>query len=278
MKLKALLTTACLCMGLLCLTACGGVDERTYQYPETTVLFNDFHIIQTVYSPGVMKVYYRGGQLKDNPIRCYDANFEDLGDQFKHTFRNGVLIVEADFAEEISGLTIEDMAHDVVYRLRYLDSPQFAWLADTLWYDYGWMEMGDAERYYSEAELKAQADLANKEQQETLVVFAALEGTWVSEDGLQKYVFSVNEEGNHLTVKESWYHEMEQNWVSWEILVKSAFQSEYYNAMGEEDDNFIEIRLSTGDPSAMDSYILYNPQENTIQVNDTTYRWTESRE
>ena len=26
--------------------------------------------------------------------------------------------------------------------LRYLDSPQFAWLADTFWYDYGRMELG----------------------------------------------------------------------------------------------------------------------------------------
>ena len=26
-----------------------------------------------------MELYYRGGQFKDNPIRCYDANFEDLG-------------------------------------------------------------------------------------------------------------------------------------------------------------------------------------------------------
>ena len=44
--------------------------------------FYDFHIKKTVYSPGVMKLYYRGGQFKDTPIRCYDANFEDLEDQF----------------------------------------------------------------------------------------------------------------------------------------------------------------------------------------------------
>ena len=44
--------------------------------------FYDFHIKKTVYSPGVMKLYYRGGQFKDTPTRCYDANFEDLEDQF----------------------------------------------------------------------------------------------------------------------------------------------------------------------------------------------------
>lgn len=84
-----------------------------------------------------MKLYYRGGQFKDNPIRCYDTNFEDLGDQFKYSFQNGVLTVQAEFAEKISGLTIEDREHDVIYHLRYLDSSQFAWLADVFWYDDG---------------------------------------------------------------------------------------------------------------------------------------------
>ena len=98
-KLKTFLITASLWMRLLGLTACGGADVRTYQYPETALLFDSLHIKKTVYSPGVMELYYRGGQFKDNPIRCYDANFEDLGDQFEHTFQNGVLTVQADFAE-----------------------------------------------------------------------------------------------------------------------------------------------------------------------------------
>ena len=107
MKFKALLIAAGLGMSLLGLTSCGQVDGCTYPYPETSVLFDDFHITKTIYNQGTMRLYYRGVQFKDNPIRCYDANFEDLGDQFDHTFRNGVLTVQANFAEKISGLTIE---------------------------------------------------------------------------------------------------------------------------------------------------------------------------
>ena len=202
MKLKTFLIMAGLWMGLLGLTVCGGADVRTYQYPETAVLFNDFHIKKTVYRPGVMKLYYRGGQFKDTPIRCYDANFEDLGDQFDHTFRNGVLIVRADFAEQISGLTIEDKDHDTVYHLRYLDSPQFAWLADVFWYDEGWSETGDREAYYSATELQAEADRKAESQKEAQEVFALLEGTWISEDGLQKYVFSTDADGSELRAAE----------------------------------------------------------------------------
>ena len=44
MKLKTFLITASLWMGLLGLTACGDADMRTYQYPETAVLFDDLHI------------------------------------------------------------------------------------------------------------------------------------------------------------------------------------------------------------------------------------------
>ena len=40
MKLKTFLIMAGLWMGLFGLTACGGADVRTYQYPETAVLFD----------------------------------------------------------------------------------------------------------------------------------------------------------------------------------------------------------------------------------------------
>ena len=36
-------------MSLLGLTSCGQVDECTYPYPETSVLFDDFHITKTIY-------------------------------------------------------------------------------------------------------------------------------------------------------------------------------------------------------------------------------------
>lgn len=40
MKFKTFLITASLWMGLLGLTACDDADVRTYQYPETAVLFD----------------------------------------------------------------------------------------------------------------------------------------------------------------------------------------------------------------------------------------------
>ena len=273
MKFKALLIAAGLGMSLLGLTSCGQVDGCTYPYPETSVLFDDFHITKTIYSQGTMRLYYRGVQFKDNPIRCYDANFEDLGDQFEYSFQNGVLTVQADFAEQISGLTIEDKDHDTVYHLRYLDSRQFAWLADTFWLDYGMMTMGDEARYYSDAERQAQAEQESAEHGQTRDVFALLEGTWISEDGLQKYVFSTDADGSELRAAELWFDETEQKWNGWELCVESAFQTPYFGGEYSEDvaEHLQEIVLGNSDHAAADMCVLYDSEENVIRDTNTIY-------
>ncbi len=281
MKCKIFLAIASLWMGLLDLTACSRVNECTYQYPETAVLFDDFHIKKTVYRPDVMKLYYRGGQLKDNPIRCYDANFEDLGDQFEYSFQNGVLTVQADFAERISGLMIEDREHDVVYHLRYLDSSQFAWLADVFWYDEGWCEMGDRELYYSEAELQAEADKKNEDQKAAQETFALLEGTWITEDSLQKYEFVANEDECGMDCCNMWWNSETQRWDSWSFFAETAFQTKGADALLEFDvdcdeiaekaERLIAITLVNRDHAAANMCILYDPDENVIKDTDAIY-------
>lgn len=228
-----------------------------------------------------MRLYYRGVQFKDNPIRCYDANFEDLGDQFDHTFRNGVLTVQADFAEKISGLTIEDRAHDIIYRLRYLDSPQFAWLADVFWYDEGWSETGDREAYYSAAELQAEADRKAESKKEAQEVFALLEGTWVTEDGLQKYEFVVNEDKSGMNCCTMWWNNETQEWYSWSIFVESAFRTKsfdlgcdadcVYDEIAEKAEKLITVILVNSDRTAADMHILYDSEENVIKDTDAIY-------
>ena len=146
--MKKTLLAMSILLGLLGFSACGEAGSRTvYQYRETEV-FQNFHVKKAVYTPGELKLYYRGGAFKDNTVRCYGADFEDLGDAFAYTFQNGVLTIRADFAEQISGLMIDDPDQSVRYRLRYLNSSQFASLTDIFWYDDGWSETGDAEAYY----------------------------------------------------------------------------------------------------------------------------------
>ena len=271
MKLKAFLIMAGLWMGLFCLTACGGADVRTYQYPETAVLFDDFQIKKTVYSPGVMKLYYRGGQFEDTPIRCYDANFEDLGDDFKCGFQKGVLTIRADFAERISGLMIRKSNDSFIFQLRYLDSEQFAWLAQVFAYDEGWSQYGNTEAYYSAEERKALEDKAAAERQTTAKIFALLEGTWVSEDGMQRYEFAMDDDNRCLIAEKLWFDAETQEWYSTYVYAESASKSWYFDETCEEWEELTQFVLVNRDHSAANMSVIYEETEKTIRSGDDTF-------
>lgn len=283
---KTLLAMSIL-LGLLGFSACGEAGSRTvYQYRETEV-FQNFYVKKAVYTPGELKLYYRGGAFKDNTIRCYGADFEDLGDAFAYTFQNGVLTIRADFAEQISGLMIDDPDQSVRYRLRYLDSSQFASLTDIFWYDAGWSETGDAETYYSAEELQAEADRKAAIRQEKLETFALLEGTWVCTDGLSKYEFTVNEDKSGMECSQMWWNEGEQSWDSQYVFAKSAFQTKGvdallavgfdfdagsdYDEIAEKTEKLIAITLVNSDPAAADMCVLYDSEENVITDTDAIY-------
>ena len=121
--------------------------------------------------------------------------------------------------------------------------------------------------------MKAQADIANKEQQETLDIFAILEGTWVSEDGVQKYVFSENEDGTHWYAEELWFDETEQKWHGWELCVESASQTPYFGGEYSKDvtEHLQEIVLGNSDHAAADLHVLYDTQNEVILGSGLTY-------
>lgn len=286
-NMKKTLLAMSILLGLLGFSACGEAGSRTvYQYRETEV-FQNFYVKKAVYTPGELKLYYRGGAFKDNTIRCYGADFEDLGDAFTYTFQNGVLTIQADFAEQISGLMIDDPDQSVRYRLRYLDSSQFASLTDIFWYDAGWSETGDAEAYYSAEELQAEADRKAAIRQEKQETFALLEGTWVCEDGLRKYEFTVNEDKSGMECRQMWWNEGEQSWDSQYVFAKSAFQTKGFDALlavgfdfdagsdydeiAEKTEKLIAITLVNSDPAAADMCVLYDSEENVITDTDAIY-------
>ena len=286
-NMKKTLLAMSILLGLLGFSACGEAGSRTvYQYRETEV-FQNFYVKKAVYTPGELKLYYRGGAFKDNTIRCYGADFEDLGDAFAYTFQNGVLTIRADFAEQISGLMIDDPDQSVRYRLRYLDSSQFASLTDIFWYDAGWSETGDAQTYYSAGELQAEADRKAAIRQEKLETFALLEGTWVCTDGLSKYEFTVNEDKSGMECSQMWWNEGEQSWDSQYVFAKSAFQTKGvdallavgfdfdagsdYDKIAEKTEKLIAITLVNSDPAAADMCVLYDSEENVITDTDTIY-------
>lgn len=156
--------------GAFVLASCGQLKGRTvYRYAEPSVFPDSFQIKKTVYTPGTMKLYYGGEDLSGMELRCYDAEFYDLGDDFTFEIKDDVIIVKADFADRISGLQIGTTVNDTFYHLRYLDSEQFAWKVEMLWLDAGWSEMvSDTPSYYTEEEIKEGKGQNTEERQETV--------------------------------------------------------------------------------------------------------------
>ena len=135
------------------------------------------------------------------------------------------------------------------------------------------MTMGDEARYYSDAERQAQAEQERAEHEQTRNVFALLEGTWISEDGLQKYVFSMDADGSELRAAELWRSETEQMWSGWELRVESAFQTPYFGGEYSEDvaEHLQEIVLGNSDHAAADLHVLYDTQNAVILGGGLTY-------
>ena len=76
-----------------------------------------------------------------------------------------------------------------------------------------------------------------------------LEGTWITEDGLQKYEFVANEDKSGMNCCTMWWNNETEEWYSWSIFAESAFR----------------------DHTAADMRILYDSEENVIKDTDTIY-------
>ena len=160
-------------------------------------------------------------------------------------------------------------------------------MTDVFWYDAGWSETGDTEAYYSAEELQAEADRKAAIRQEALETFALLEGTWVCEDGLRKYEFTVNEDESGMACSQMWWNEDEQSWESQYVFAKSAFQTKGFDALraadfdcdadcdydeiAEKAKKLIAIALVNNDPAAADVQVLYDLDENVIRDTDAIY-------
>ncbi len=243
-----------------------------FQYPETAVYNDEIQVIKAVYSPGQMKLYYRGEDWRKGRVRCYDADFEDLGDEFTYSLRWGVLTIKADFADRISGLTIDDTETGTIrYHLRYLDSAQFAWMADIFWFDDGWQSVGDADRYYSQEEREALAKEEAEDIRKTMDIYALLQGTWISEDGQRQYDFYKDEETDCLIAEDLCRSESGEDWESWSFYAGSAYWSEYYDEDGEEDEQLRMITLVNTSSTAANMSFLYDREQDVFWDGDTAF-------
>lgn len=234
-------------------------NQVVYQYKDTNVYYDDIQIKKVIYTPSEMKLYCSGIDFSDSQIKCFDASFNDLGDEFTYKFKNNVLTIKSDFAASISGLEIHEGENGPIYHFRYLDSSQFAWLVEELWLDEGWEEVGEANKYYTEAELQEKEELEKERRQETLDTFSLLEGAWTSKDELCTYTFSMDEEEN-IVVQMKAYEEETDSYFEDSFIVENAYQS-----IDDEADT-MDILLEDASHSSADFNLTYNLKDHTLNI------------
>ena len=108
-----------------------------------------------------------------------------------------------------------------------------------------------------------------------------LEGTWVTEDGLQKYEFVANEDKSGMNCCTMWWNNETQEWYSWNIFAESAFRTKsfdfgcdadcVYDEIAEKAEKLITIILINSDRTAADMRSLYDSEENVIKDTDAIY-------
>ena len=108
-----------------------------------------------------------------------------------------------------------------------------------------------------------------------------LEGTWVTEDGLQKYEFVANEDKSGMNCCTMWWNNETQEWYSWSIFAESAFRTKsfdfvcdadcVYDEIAEKAEKLITVILVNSDHTAADMRILYDSEENVIKDTDAIY-------
>ena len=172
--------------------ACKGKESKTvYSYGESS-LTEAFSLEKMVVYQDRAELYFENASFDTiSKVYCYDKDFKYL-EEAEIDFNREVLTLKGSEATKISGIALY-VSSDYYFKIRYLDSNQYAVLTYEFVSDIGFEEFGDKKAYYTDAELKKEKDDEQAEYESDREVFDYLEGSWVSEDGnSRKYFYEEN--------------------------------------------------------------------------------------
>lgn len=192
-----------LCSSFL-FTACSEAttkkETKTYVYkdPEQCA---DMKITKSEYGETSLKVYMKPvytdmGSWEIDWLRCFDQDLQPLTQKLKYTYGKGVLEIQSDAPETITGLEIH-FVNSFGLKVRYLNSEQFAGLSLLFVDDVGEVESGDSDRYYTEEEKEKARQREERRKQEELEAFEMVKGHWYDPNGDSFVDISKGEEGTY---------------------------------------------------------------------------------
>lgn len=161
------------CLGMF-LGGCAFDNNKTEFKYENPEIVEGFILYKSVYEENKLTLYF-DSNLYEN-YRVYSTSEIDCEK------KSDRVIITADDVSTITSLAIEDSEHR--YELRYLNTNQYAVLAYSMAYDYGWLHYGGRkEDFYTQEELDEQR--RQEEEREALfdANWAILEGCYEADNG-----------------------------------------------------------------------------------------------
>ncbi len=190
MKKKLIYLISLLILVAMSLTACGelGTKKKTYKYEEKTV-YNNTEITKTVYYENGVKIYYKSDRISsETEFIFYDEEFNKIEEGIEYKLEDEFILVTGANATKVSGMYIE-FGYADIYKVRYLDSEQFASLAIVPATDIEYVTEGDKEAYYTQEELDEQQARIDAKEALILEALGLVEGKWKTEDGAKELHF-----------------------------------------------------------------------------------------
>lgn len=125
-------------------------------------------------------IYGNGFDRSMEVSGCYDDMLKPIDDNFSYDISTKKIIISIEAARRISGVYIK--SGDVEYKIRYLDSDQYAMIWSEFVCDIGIVENGNIDAYYTSQELESMKAVQIAEDIKLSNNFSPLEGNWESEN------------------------------------------------------------------------------------------------
>lgn len=140
----------------------------------------DITIAKSEYYDNKLVIYGSGFDEFTEVNSCYDNMLCAIDEEFTYDISDKKITIVIDDAIRISGIYIQ--AKEEEYKIRYLDSNQFAMIWSEFVCDVGLTESGNIEAYYTRQELGARNAASNVADRMLAENFSYLEGNWAAEN------------------------------------------------------------------------------------------------
>ena len=184
---------------------------------------------------------------KESYVLCFDENGEEIPDNkftFKINDKKGTIEIKYKKADLINGIEFHpDEYNDISFKIRYLQSDDYAILTTYFVCDLGYKDIGDEDKYLFESEKKEIEENQKRAAEEYEESYELIKGMWASIDN-NDYVLIEKDDTGRLVLE---YHFLDD----YDVTQTDIIYCESLGIYGENSETGgMEFYASTGNMTA----------------------------